>query len=90
VQKATRDTSLTGLKDLLRKCEEIVAILDEASRELDDMRWGSGVALGGSPAEAVKVEEVGGVPLNGVRLDEASDLLSKAFKASTSCRADRC
>ena len=28
--------------------------------------------------EAVKVEEVGGVPLNGVRLDEASDLLSKA------------
>jgi len=50
VQKATRDTSPTGLKDLLRKCEEIVAILDEASRELDDMRWGSGVALGGSPA----------------------------------------
>ena len=28
--------------------------------------------------EAVRVEEVGGVPLNGVRLDEASDMLSKA------------
>jgi hypothetical protein len=29
--------SPTSLRDLLRKCEEIVAVLDEASRELDDL-----------------------------------------------------
>jgi hypothetical protein len=78
VQKATRDTSPTGLKDLLRKCEEMVAILDEASRELDDIEarlrrcsW----RLAGLRGEAMKVEEVEGASLNKARLNKASDLL---------------
>ena len=67
-QRATQSTN-TSLRDLLRKCEEIVAVLDEASRELDDIEamlrrcsW----RLTSLRGEAVKVEEVGGVPLNGV------------------------
>jgi hypothetical protein len=73
--------SLTGLKDLLRKCEEMVAILDEISRELDDMEvrlrlcsW----RLTSLRDEAIKVEEVGGVSLRKTRLDKAPDLLGKA------------
>jgi hypothetical protein len=69
------------LRDLLRKCEEVVAVLDEASRELDNLEaklrrcsW----RLAGLKDEAIKVEEVEGVSLNKARLDKASDLLSKA------------
>jgi septal ring factor EnvC (AmiA/AmiB activator) len=35
-QRATQKTN-TSLRDLLRKCEDIVAVLDEISRELDDL-----------------------------------------------------
>ena len=79
-QRATQRTS-TSLRDLLRKCEEVVAVLDEASRELDDMEarlrrcsW----RLASLKDEAMKVEEVEGASLNKARLDKASDMLSKA------------
>ena len=69
------------MKDLLRKCEEIVAILDETSRELDYIEarlrrcsW----RLTSLKDEAMKVEEVEGVSLRKERLDEASNMLSKA------------
>ena len=69
------------MKDLLRKCEEIVVVLDEISRELDSMEarlrrcsW----KLTSLKDETMKVEEVEGVSLNKARLDKASDLLSKA------------
>lgn len=78
-QRATQKTS-TSLRDLLRKCEEVVAVLDEASRELDNMEarlrrcsW----RLAGLKDEAIKVEESGGVSLKKARLEVASDLLSK-------------
>jgi len=79
-QRATRRTS-TSLRDLLRKCEEVVAILDEASRELDNMEarlrrcsW----RLASLKDEAMKVEEAEGASLRKARLDKASDLLSRA------------
>jgi len=79
-QRATQRTN-TSLRDLLRKCEEVVAVLDEASRELDNMEarlrrcsW----RLTSLKDEAIKVEEVEGVSLNKARLDKASDLLGKA------------
>jgi hypothetical protein len=69
------------LRDLLRKCEEVVAVLDEASRELDDLEarlrrcsW----RLTSLKDEAMKVEEDEGVSLRKARLDKASDLLSRA------------
>jgi chromosome segregation ATPase len=69
------------LKELLRKCEDVVAVLDEISRELDDLEarlrrcsW----RLTSLKDEAMKVEEVEGVSLRKARLDKASDLLSKA------------
>ena len=69
------------MKELLRKCEEIVAILDETSRELDGMEtrlrrcsW----KLTSLRDEAMKVKEVEGVSLRKERLDETSDMLSKA------------
>ena len=79
-QRATQSTS-TSLRDLLRKCEEIVAVLDEASRELDDIEamlrrcsW----RLTSLKDEAMKVEEDEGVSLRKERLDKASDMLSRA------------
>jgi len=79
-QRAAQKTD-TSLRDLLRKCEEIVAVLDETSRELDDLEarlrrcsW----RLTSLKDEAVKVEEVEGASLRKERLDKASDLLSRA------------
>jgi hypothetical protein len=65
----------------LREREDVVAILDEIPRELDDLEarlrrcsW----RLTSLKDEAMKVEEVEGVSLRKARLDKASDLLSKA------------
>jgi predicted GTPase len=76
-QRATQSTN-TSLRDLLRKCEEVVAVLDEASRELDNLEaklrrcsW----KLTSLKDEAMKVEEVEGASLNKARLNKASDLL---------------
>jgi hypothetical protein len=73
--------SFTGLKDLLRKCGDVVAILDDITRELDNLEaklrrcsW----RLTSLKDEAMKVEEDEGVSLRKARLDKASDLLSKA------------
>jgi predicted nuclease with TOPRIM domain len=81
VQKTAQNISPTSLRDLLRKCEEIVAVLDETSRELDGLEarlrrcsW----KLAGLKDEAMKVEGVEGASLRKERLDKASDLLSKA------------
>jgi seryl-tRNA synthetase len=78
-QRATQKTN-TSLRDLLRKSEEIVAVLDETSRELDNIEarlrrcsW----KLAGLKDEAMKVEEAEGVSLRKARLDKASDLLSR-------------
>jgi hypothetical protein len=80
-QRATRSASSTSLKDLLRKCGDVVAILDDITRELDDLEaklrrcsW----KLTSLKDEAMKVEEVEGASLNKARLDKASDMLSKA------------
>jgi hypothetical protein len=69
------------LKDLLRKCGDIVAILDDITRVLDDLEaklrrcsW----RLTSLKDEAMKVEEAEGASLNKARLDKASDMLSKA------------
>jgi hypothetical protein len=69
------------LKELLRKCEEVVVVLDEISRELDDLEarlrrcsW----RLTSLKDEAMKVEEAEGASLRKTCLDKASDLLSKA------------
>jgi len=79
-QRATQKTS-TSLKDLLRKCGDVVAILDDITRELDNLEarlrrcsW----RLASLKDEAMKVEEDEGVSLRKARLDKASDLLSKA------------
>jgi chromosome segregation ATPase len=69
------------LKELLRKCEDVVAVLDEIYRELDDLEarlrrcsW----RLTSLKDEAMNVEEVEGTSLRKARLDKASDMLSKA------------
>jgi hypothetical protein len=69
------------LKELLTKCEDVVAVLDEISRELDDLEarlrrcsW----RLTSLKDEAMNVEGVEEVSLKKARLDKASDLLSKA------------
>jgi hypothetical protein len=69
------------LRDLLRKCEEVVAVLDDITRELDNMEarlrrcsW----RLASLKDEAMKVEEDEGVSLRKARLDKASDMLSRA------------
>jgi hypothetical protein len=69
------------LRDLLRKCGDVVAILDDITRELDNLEarlrrcsW----RLTSMKDEAMKVEEVEGASLKKARLDKASDLLSKA------------
>jgi hypothetical protein len=65
----------------LKKCEDVVAVLDEISRELDDIEarlrrcsW----RLTSLKDEAMNVEEVEGASLRKVRLDGASNMLSKA------------
>jgi hypothetical protein len=65
----------------LRKCEDVVAVLDKISRELDDIgarlrrcSW----RLTSLKGEAMKVEEAEEASLRKARLDKASDLLSKA------------
>ena len=69
------------MKELLRKCRDVVAVLDEISRVLDDLEaklrrcsW----RLVGLKDEAMKVEEAEGASLRKARLDKASDMLSKA------------
>jgi len=69
------------LKDLLRKCGDVVTVLDDIPRELDNLEaklrrcsW----RLTSLKDEAMKVEEDEGVSLRKARLDKASDLLSKA------------
>jgi len=68
------------LKELLRKCGDVVAILDDITRELDNLEaklrrcsW----RLTSLKDEAMKVEEAEGASLKKARLDKASDLLSK-------------
>jgi hypothetical protein len=65
----------------LRKREDAVTVLDETSRGLDNLEvrlrrcsW----RLTSLKGEAMKVEEVERVSLRKARLDEASDLLSRA------------
>jgi uncharacterized coiled-coil DUF342 family protein len=70
-----------SLKELAKECEEVIAVLDEVSRELDEAEkklrkcsW----KLTSLKDEALKVEEVEDVSLNEGRLDVAASAVSKA------------
>jgi len=69
-----------SLRELAKECEEVIVVLDEVSRELDEAEkklrrcsW----RLASLRDEALKVEETEGVSLNEGRLDVAASALSK-------------